>query len=150
MNATPLESVVSIGIAFIRDQRTLPTLMDGPVCRMFSGLSEFPTRKCSVVSGSLAFILFWSRYKDSRLSSFVKFEMHFSVRRLDDNLNSRMYIWFIRYVPNPVNHKVRGSFGTNVKFKIILERKCLKVRKVKMHNPRMGVPEIKKGISTYE
>ena len=142
----------------MRDQRTLPTLMDDPVCRMFSGLSEFPTRKCSVVSGSLAFILFWSRYKDSRLSSFVKFEMHFSVRRLDDNLNSRMYIWFIRYVPNmgyiygpydmkwvrgvnPVNHKVRG---TNVKFKIILEQKCLKVRNVKMHNPRMGVPEIRK------
>ena len=36
MNATPLESVVSIGIAFIRDQRTLPTLMDGPVGQMFN------------------------------------------------------------------------------------------------------------------
>ena len=45
---------------------------------------------------------------------------------------------------NPVNRKMRGSFGTNAKFKIILERKCLKVRKAKMHNPRMGVPEIKK------
>lgn len=44
-------------------------------------------------------------------------------------------IWPILYGPyiiwgrgvNPVNHKVRGSFGINAKFKIILERKCLKV-----------------------
>ena len=81
--------------------------------------------------------------------------MHFSVRRFEDNLNSRMNILSKRYGPhmahmilvrgvNPVNRKMRGSFGTNAKFKIILERKCLKVRKAKMHNPRMGVPEIKK------
>ena len=81
--------------------------------------------------------------------------MHFSVRRFEDNLNSRMNIWPERYGPlwvrgvNPANRKMRGSFGTNAKFKIILERKCLKGRKAKMNNPRMGVPEIKK-ISIYE
>ena len=63
-------------------------------------------------------------------------------------------IWSISYGPydmgvNPVNHKVRGSFWANAKFKIILERKCLKVRKAKMHNPRMGVPEIKKDFDLW-